>query len=1057
MSLIDRKHLVPVHHISADVPAQAPPTASTAQAFQVSRAQWIGLRSFLGIVTTILALAVIGCAVALYLSTRALTDLQNTPPPRAETILIVNLTVPEEEFVAVVSTQPGVLQFDKRPQLAGSVWAGPPVGSTSARAGAAPPHFRQLRPSDLPPISLADGGSVHGTLGPRNGGTGSNATLAGGRFMVSSSSGQSIVEAPPLLNGQIFIGGGGGGGGVPAVPTGTGGVTVTPGPGTLTIGLIPTPSFTTLNVIGTTTLGENTVCARPLSPSCINISNQTCPGGALSVQCVPRTGLHLTDLTVDRLTVLNFTESIMVATVNGSNIHADNIFVDNLHLTDNGTVTCEAGSAGIAPNCYDISGKSCPAGPLSQNCFPFNVTTANIQSTHTLTVNQVVCTGPSLPSNCVSIDAKKCTTPVNDTCISLHIKTINGVAPHPVTRDLVIPAPLLGSIGIVVPEGEFTVSNSPLTQSGNMTISTLAQSGNSFWLSPLDGSSGRPAFRRMGFRDLRNLNLTTGQVVAGCSGGDPVPTDFVAGDNIIITRTPGSIVISATCPPPPPLSTTIATYPSTTTTAAPTTTTTTATAAPATTCPSGGGGSGSNGTVTSIGFVTVPDSIFSVSPAVPITTNGTFTLAMLPQQPNVFFAGPSSGSSPAIPTMRRITLPDLPPLGPGQIYIGDPISCTTSISTLAPGPGVSIVTSGGTTTISFVAPPTTTCASTTATDTLAPTTATTTTTTTYAPTTTDPPLPSSVGLSLPASVFTVTHSPVIGGTGTLVAVFENQSAGTFFAGPSTGTPATPSFRPMVADDVPSLPVSRLTSGVLPIARGGTASGTALNNNRIMISSNGCILEAGAMANGTLLIGTGPNSPPIVAALTAGDNVDIVNSAGRIVISSRCPTPPPPPPPACSGVLAGAGEIAVFSTSPILTAISAVSNGVSNMVEIVSSGATLSLGAISFDSPACGKLRYRGTVPVLCRVSATFSGSASGSGSNDQFVVAIAVNGIVQPRTRVIQKMQASQDYQSATVQGQFMMQPNDQLSLFAGNLISTSDLRLFSENLSAMCFTVAAA
>lgn len=44
-----------------------------------------------------------------------------------------------------------------------------------------------------------------------------------------------------------------------------------------------------------------------------------------------------------------------------------------------------------------------------------------------------------------------------------------------------------------------------------------------------------------------------------------------------------------------------------------------------------------------------------------------------------------------------------------------------------------------------------------------------------------------------------------------------------FAGPNSSTAAAPSFRALVADDIPSLNASKITAGTLPIARGGTGS------------------------------------------------------------------------------------------------------------------------------------------------------------------------------------------------------------------------------------------
>lgn len=60
---------------------------------------------------------------------------------------------------------------------------------------------------------------------------------------------------------------------------------------------------------------------------------------------------------------------------------------------------------------------------------------------------------------------------------------------------------------------------------------------------------------------------------------------------------------------------------------------------------------------------------------------------------------------------------------------------------------------------------------------------------------------SSVGLSLP-NIFTITNSPVTS-TGNLSADLANQTANQVFAGPTTGSPAAPTFRALVSTDLPS--------------------------------------------------------------------------------------------------------------------------------------------------------------------------------------------------------------------------------------------------------------
>jgi hypothetical protein len=75
----------------------------------------------------------------------------------------------------------------------------------------------------------------------------------------------------------------------------------------------------------------------------------------------------------------------------------------------------------------------------------------------------------------------------------------------------------------------------------------------------------------------------------------------------------------------------------------------------------------------------------------------------------------------------------------------------------------------------------------------------------------------SVGLNLPAD-FNVTGSPVTT-SGTLSATYANQAANTFFSGPSTGSPTIPTWRALVAADVPTL--NQSTTG-----NSGTASAAA---------------------------------------------------------------------------------------------------------------------------------------------------------------------------------------------------------------------------------------
>ena len=75
------------------------------------------------------------------------------------------------------------------------------------------------------------------------------------------------------------------------------------------------------------------------------------------------------------------------------------------------------------------------------------------------------------------------------------------------------------------------------------------------------------------------------------------------------------------------------------------------------------------------------------------------------------------------------------------------------------------------------------------------------------------------------------------------------------------------------------------TGILPVANGGTNSSTVLNNNRIMISGGDAIIEAPALSDGQLLIGSSA-AAPVASTLTGTLNqVNITNGAGTITLSA----------------------------------------------------------------------------------------------------------------------------------------------------------------------------
>ena len=110
----------------------------------------------------------------------------------------------------------------------------------------------------------------------------------------------------------------------------------------------------------------------------------------------------------------------------------------------------------------------------------------------------------------------------------------------------------------------------------------------------------------------------------------------------------------------------------------------------------------------------------------------------------------------------------------------------------------------------------------------------------------------SVGLSAPTQ-FAVTNSPV-STSGTLTFAWNNQTANYVLAGPSTGSPAAPTFRALVAADVPTL--NQNTSGTAANVTGVVAAangGTGANNSAatgVAQWSSGSYSASTALASGT---------------------------------------------------------------------------------------------------------------------------------------------------------------------------------------------------------------
>jgi hypothetical protein len=253
------------------------------------------------------------------------------------------------------------------------------------------------------------------------------------------------------------------------------------------------------------------------------------------------------------------------------------------------------------------------------------------------------------------------------------------------------------------------------------------------------------------------------------------------------------------------------------------------------------------GTVSSVG-VTVPSSLLSVTPST-ITSSGTFAISLTTQASNTLLAGPITGVG-TTPTFRGLVSTDIPALnyvstlttqGANQIFAGPSsgVGATPTFRALTTadiaGLGVGTVTS--------------------------------------------------VGMTVP-SILSVTPSTITT-SGSFALSLTTESANQIFAGPSSGAAATPTFRSLVAADIPALSYAP-TTGSTSITTLGTISTGTWNSSTIGVSYGGTGLTS-TPSNGQIDIGNGSGFTR--TTLTAGSGISVTNASGGITIANTQNTGP----------------------------------------------------------------------------------------------------------------------------------------------------------------------
>lgn len=138
----------------------------------------------------------------------------------------------------------------------------------------------------------------------------------------------------------------------------------------------------------------------------------------------------------------------------------------------------------------------------------------------------------------------------------------------------------------------------------------------------------------------------------------------------------------------------------------------------------------------------------------------------------------------------------------------------------------------------------------------------------------------SVGLTAP-SIFTVTNSPITT-SGNIALSLNTQVANTVLAGPVSGIDAIPTFRALDPLDIPALAASKITSGVLDVARlgSGTPDNTKLLDGsgawRTLVSTDIPTTLRATTLPGLTLSST---TSPITLNVSVGSSGQVLTSGG----------------------------------------------------------------------------------------------------------------------------------------------------------------------------------
>ena len=255
----------------------------------------------------------------------------------------------------------------------------------------------------------------------------------------------------------------------------------------------------------------------------------------------------------------------------------------------------------------------------------------------------------------------------------------------------------------------------------------------------------------------------------------------------------------------------------------------------------------------------------------------------------------------------------------------------------------------------------------------------------------------SVGLSLP-NIFNVTNSPVTT-TGTLTGALATQTANYVFAGPATGSAAVPTFRSLVASDIPALSYAPATTGSSILYANGSGGFSSVT------VGSGLTFSAGTLAS-TASGGT-VTSVSVVSANGLAGTVANASSTPAITLSTSITGLLKGNGTAISAATAGTDYAAATTGTNTQLLANNGSGGFSNVT--VGSGLTLTSGTLAATSGGGG------TVTNCSVVSANgFGGSVATSTTTPAITLTTSITGLLKGNGTAVSAAVSGTDYAPAT-------------------------------------------